>query len=207
MASVILFLVQGISFGFSASVAPGPYLAFLMSQTLSGGWRRALPLTFVPLVSDGPIIALVLLVLTQTPDWFVRVLQIVGGLLLLYLAKGAFDIYRNWQGAIATASGEPSRGSFWKGVAMNALSPSPYIFWSTVGGPTLLQGWAQSAAYAIAFIVAFYVAIILGMVLYIIVFATASRIDARLTRTLNLISAIMLLGFGLFRIWQGIVGG
>jgi threonine/homoserine/homoserine lactone efflux protein len=206
MANVILYLVQGLSLGFSAAVAPGPFLAFLLSQTIIGGWRRALPLTFAPLVTDGPIIALVLIVLTQTPDWFVRALQIVGGLLLLYLAKGAFDVYRNWQGTTAPTN-EPTGNSFFKGVAMNAVSPSPYIFWSTVGGPTLLQGWVESPANAVAFIVAFYIAIIAGMWAYVMLFSAASRIDARVTRILNLFSAIMLLGFGLYRIWQGIVGG
>jgi threonine/homoserine/homoserine lactone efflux protein len=206
MANVIVYLAQGLSFGFSAAVAPGPFLAFLLSQTLIGGWRRALPLTFAPFVTDGPIIALALVVLTQAPNWFVRALNVVGGLLLLYLAKGAFDVYRNWQGTAAPPS-EPTGNSFFKAVAMNAVSPGPYIFWSTVGAPTLVQGWAESPANAIGFLVAFYVAIIAGMWAYVILFATASRIDARITRTLNLLSAIMLLGFGLYRIWQGIVGG
>ncbi len=202
---MVLYLVQGLSLGFSAAVSPGPFLAFLLSQTLAGGWRRALPITLAPLVTDGPIIALVLFVLTQTPGWFVRVLQIAGGLLLLYLAKGAFDVFRNWQGVGAVGS-EATKGSFLKGVAMNALNPNPYIFWSTVGGPTLLQGWAQSPAHAVVFMVAFYVTIIAGMCAYVILFATAHRLDPRLTRALNLASAILLLGFGLYRIYQGILG-
>lgn len=202
---MLLFLIQGLSLGFSAAVSPGPFLAFLLSQTLAGGWRRAIPITFAPLVTDGPIIALVLLVLTQTPDWFVRALQVAGGLLLLYLAKGAFDIFRNWQG-VGTVDASATKNSFLKGVAMNAINPNPYIFWSTVGGPTLLQGWAQSPAYVVAFLVTFYVAIIAAMCAYIFLFATAHRLDPRLTRALNLASALLLLGFGLYRIYQGIAG-
>jgi len=201
---MIVYLLQGLTLGLSAAVSPGPFLAFLLSQTLANGWRRALPITLAPLVSDGPIIALVLLVLTQTPDWFLRALQVIGGLLLIYLAKGAFDVFRKATEVKAeSASGE---GGFFKGVAMNGLNPNPYIFWSTVGGPTLINGWEISPLADVSFLIGMYVALIGGFALYIGLFAAASRVDPRLTRALNLLSAIALCLFGLYRLWQGALG-
>src|SRR5262245_41947045 len=136
---MLMYLAQGLSLGFSAAVSPGPFTAFLLSQTALGGWRRSLPIAFAPLVSDAPIVAVVLLLLTQLPGWFIRVIEIAGGLLLLYLARGAFDSVRfagvrfaGVRSADAATAAPPEAasrgGSFVKGVAMNALSPGPYLF-------------------------------------------------------------------------------
>jgi hypothetical protein len=61
------FFLQGLTLGFAAGAQPGPFQTYLISQTLSQGWRRAWIAAFGPLLSDGPIVALVLLVLSQIP--------------------------------------------------------------------------------------------------------------------------------------------
>ena len=81
--AMLPFLLQGLTLGFAAGAQPGPFQTYLISQTLSQGWRRTWIAAFAPLISDGPIVALALLVLSQVPDWFQRVLQIVGGLFVL----------------------------------------------------------------------------------------------------------------------------
>lgn len=204
---MLFYLLQGLTLGFTASVSPGPFLAFMLSQTLANGWRRTLWLALAPFVTDGPIIALCLLVLTQMPDWFVRVLEVAGGLLLIYLAKGAWDVYRKSLQPTPTVETTPSdKAGFTKAIAMNAVSPGPYLFWGTVGGPLLIESWHKSVGQAASFVVGFYLTLIGGIVGYVILFAVASRIDPRITRALNFISALMLLLFGLYRIYQGVVG-
>ena len=37
------FLLQGVALGFTAVTAPGPFQAFLISESLAGGWRRGAP--------------------------------------------------------------------------------------------------------------------------------------------------------------------
>ena len=66
------FLLQGIGYGFAAAVQPGPFQTYIITQTLSRGWKRTLPAAFAPLVSDGPIILLCILVLSQVPGWMER---------------------------------------------------------------------------------------------------------------------------------------
>jgi threonine/homoserine/homoserine lactone efflux protein len=80
-----LYIIQGIGYGFAAAVQPGPFQTYLISQTLTKGWQRTLPGAFAPLISDGPIITLCLLVLSQVPLWLQRFLYIAGGLFVLYL--------------------------------------------------------------------------------------------------------------------------
>jgi threonine/homoserine/homoserine lactone efflux protein len=62
-----LYILQGIGYGLAAAAQPGPFQTYLISQALIKGWRRTVPAALAPLVSDGPIIALCLLVLSQLP--------------------------------------------------------------------------------------------------------------------------------------------
>src|SRR5215208_8263148 len=89
-----LYIAQGIVYGFAAAAQPGPLQTFLISQALMKGWRKSLPAALAPLISDGPIIALCLLVLSQVPAWLQQFLYLAGGLFILYLAYGA---YRSWK--------------------------------------------------------------------------------------------------------------
>ena len=62
------YLFLGMTYAFAAAVQPGPFQAYLISQTISNGWRSTLPAAFAPLLSDGPIILVVLLVLSRMPS-------------------------------------------------------------------------------------------------------------------------------------------
>ena len=69
-----IYLLQGIGLGLAAVLRPGPFQAHLISQSLSNGWRRTLPAALAPLISDGPIIIVCLLVLRQVPAWMEQAL-------------------------------------------------------------------------------------------------------------------------------------
>ena len=89
-----LYILQGIGYGLAAAAQPGPFQTYLISQTLTKGWKRTLPAALAPLLSDGPIIALCLLVLSQVPPWLQKLLYFAGGLFVLYLAYGT---YKTWK--------------------------------------------------------------------------------------------------------------
>src|SRR5512141_216590 len=88
------YLFVGCGFAIAAALQPGPLQAFLFSRVTRTGWVRTLPAALSPLLSDGPIAALVLLVLVQVPPTVQALLQAAGGVLLLYLATSA---YRDWR--------------------------------------------------------------------------------------------------------------
>ena len=92
---MLLYLLQGAAYGFAAAAQPGPFMAYLVSQTLSNGWRRTLPMIFAPLLSDGPIIVLVLFLLSRIPPWWIQLLRFSGGFFLLYLSFGAWRAWRS----------------------------------------------------------------------------------------------------------------
>ena len=203
--NLLPFLLQGIGYGFSAAVQPGPFQTYLISQTLLNGWRRTLIAAFAPLVSDGLIIATVLLVLTRVPETFRLALQLVGGVFILYLAWGAFRAWRRYD---VTAPPTPAAGSgaqsLLRAALMNFLNPNPWIFWSLVTGPILIRAWEESPDKGVAFLVGFYGAMIACLALLIILFGTARQLGPRVSRAAVGISAVALAGFGVYQIIRGI---
>jgi threonine/homoserine/homoserine lactone efflux protein len=200
------YLIQGIGYGFAAAVQPGPFQTYLISQTLSNGWRQTLPAALAPLISDGPIIILTLVVLSHVPVWFQRFLYIGGGLFILYLAYRALLACRKFDEAgIVTHSA--SRQSAVRAAMMNALSPGPYIYWSLVTGPILLAGWRQAPLNGVGFLVSFYATIVLSLSGTIVVFGTARHLGPKVNRVLLGVSAVTLAGFGLYQLWLGLANG
>ncbi len=197
------YLLTGVSLGFYAAISPGPFQAFLLAQSLKTGWKRTLPASLAPLFTDGPIIALVLLLLTQTPNWFLSALRIAGGFFIVYLAKGAFDSFRQGDFSLE-ATVEASERGMLKAIMMNALNPNPYIFWSVVAGPILLEGWRQAPQLGLSFLIGFYGTMVSGLAGLIILFATARQLGPKVTRILSGVSAAALLIFGLYQIWEGV---
>ncbi|MDJ0762821.1 MAG: LysE family transporter [Myxococcota bacterium] len=188
---------------------PGPFQAYLLSQSLRWGWRLTLPVALAPLVSDGPIICLVLLVLSLLSKQTLGIIQIAGGVFILYLAyDGTYRSTREVasEQPVGAASARSSVKGGLKGAAMNALNPAPYIFWSTVGGPILLTGWRESPGIGIAFLVGFYGTLIVGFGILIWFFGTAGGLNPKVKKALSAISAIALLTFGLLQFYLGVRG-
>ena len=200
-----LYIFQGIGYGFAAAAQPGPFQTYLISQALTRGWKRTLPAALAPLISDGPIILLSLLVLSQVPVWLQRFLYIAGGLFILYLAYGAYNSWRNFDTRTPQAE-STGKQSVFKAALMNALNPGPYIYWTLITGPILLKGWREAPVNGIGFLSGFYVTLIMSLVAIIMVFGIAARLGPKVNRALLGISAIVLFFFGVYQLWLGMVG-
>ena len=197
------YLILGMTYAFAAAVQPGPFQTYLISQTLTNGWRRTIPAAFAPLLSDGPIIALVLFVLSRMPGWLIQVLQGAGGMFILYLAFGAYKNWRDFE-VNNVVQIKSSRQTVLKAIMVNLLNPAPYIGWSLVMGPLLLKGWREAPSNGIALLAGFYTILILVTLGIMLLFSFARNLGPRVSRALVGISAIALIIFGLYEIWQGI---
>lgn len=208
---------QGLALGFPAAALPGSLQAYFLAQTLAQGWRRVLPGALAPLLSDGPIIALVLLVLTQLPGWGLAAVQFSGGLFLLYLARGAWGVLGRpaaQPSAVAAAAAAPTAVGrsplriVLQAALINLLNPNPYLFWSTVGGVRLLTAWRVDPAHALGFLLGMYVALCGGFALSIALFGALGAVpdpSRRFGRALALLATAALLGFGLWQIGSAVV--
>lgn len=196
------YIALGIGYGFAAAVQPGPLQTYLISQALLKGWQRSLISALAPLISDGPIIALCLLVLSQVPVQLQRFLYIAGGLFVLYLAYGTYRSWKNFDPELPLTR-ISSRGSLLKAALTNILAPGPYIFWTLVTGPILIRGWRETPLHGISLLLGFYVTMILSLMGIILVFSSARQLGPRVSRALLGISAIALFSFALYQLWLG----
>jgi threonine/homoserine/homoserine lactone efflux protein len=196
-----IYLLQGMSYGFAAAVQPGPMTTYLVSEALRSGWRRTLPATLAPLLSDGPIALLMLFVLSRTPTRLLQWMSFAGGLYVLYLAYGAWKSWRS-------PAGETSPGgnrTILKAAMINLLNPNPYLGWSLVIGPLLFKGWRETPAYGIAVVLAFYLTMITSMAALVLLFSRTRSLGPKISRALILASALALLAFSLYLL-SGAIG-
>jgi len=201
---MLAIIIQGIGYGFTGAVQPGPFQTYLISQSLQRGWRKTLCAALAPLISDGPIIGLAMLLLTRIPVGWERVLYLAGGAFVLILAWGAFRSWRDFDLADPVAGGGVVNQGILKAALMNVLSPGPYLFWGLVTGPLLLSAWRESCLRAAGFLVGFYGTMVISLAALIVLFSAARRLGPRITRAMVGISAVMLTGFGAYQIWQGL---
>jgi threonine/homoserine/homoserine lactone efflux protein len=201
---MLAMIIQGIGYGFTGAVQPGPFQTYLISQSLRRGWRKTLVAALAPLISDGPIIALALLLLTRLPVGWERVLYTVGGIFVLTLAWGAYKSWRDFDLSDPAVDSAAVDQSILKAAMMNALSPGPYFFWGLVTGPILLSAWRESPGLAVGFLAGFYGTMVISLAALIALFSTTRRLGPQVTRVLVGISAVALAVFGVYQIWQGV---
>ena len=147
-------LFMGVALGLSAGLAPGPLLALVISETLQHGVRAGMKVALAPLLTDLPIILLSLFILAQ----LAHVAPVLGGLSIIGAGVVA---WLGWESVRfrPARSGEgimPRERSLQKAVLANMLSPHPYLFWLSVGGPIVTRS-AESGLWApVGFVGVFY---------------------------------------------------
>lgn len=198
---MLTYVILGASYGFAAAVQPGQFQAYLLSHTMTHGWRRTIPVVFAPILSDIPVVSLVLLVLTRVPPVFVHGLQVAGGLFLLYLAFGALSAARSYERASAEAV--PAHRTIIKAALVNLLNPNPYLAWALILGPLLLEAWRRAPAAGLGLVASFYSAMVLATVGIVMLLGGARSLGSRVARTLVAVSAMALAGFGLYQLAAG----
>jgi len=147
------YLISGIVFGLSAGLSPGPLLTLVISETLKHGVREGVKVSIAPLLTDLPIIAVALLVLSRLSNAFavLGVISLGGTVFLSYLGYKAVT----FSGA-GLDVGNLQPESLRKGVVANLLNPNPYVFWLTIGGPTVIKASADGVLSISLFVAAFY---------------------------------------------------
>ncbi len=192
-------MLIGGGFAFAAAIQPGPLQAYLFSSVLQRGWRRTLPASFAPLISDGPIVVIALLILSRVPESCQTVLRVAGGLLLLYFA---WTSYRSWQQGVAQESErvESAPRTLMQAVMVNLFNPNPYLGWSLVLGPAVVDAWQKNHAYAVVMIVAFYGTMVIGLAGTIFLFGRTNILGPRGQRALVLLSTGILAFLGVYQL-------
>lgn len=193
-------ILPAMGLGVSAFSTPGPFQAYLLNVTLNHGWKRGLLVILSPLIVDGPIILLTVFILRAIDPQVIQGIRVAGGLLLLWIAWGAWQQLRKGvefklEESPKAESSHP-REILLTAMAMNVLSPGPYLFWSTVNGPLLLKALEISPLAALGMLVGFYSVFLGGMVLMVLAFYRLGKLSQDVTRYLLIATIALLLWFG-----------
>jgi len=167
------------------------------SRAGDGHYRLPLP----PLISDGPIALVSILLLNILPETFRNLLQLAGGFLLLYFAWNA---YRNWREdqVVEFGESESTPKTVFQAALINLLNPNPYLGWSLVMGPAVLAAWAKSPVIAATLLLAFYITMITTSMVMIFLMGRALLLGPGARKVMNLISALLLVGLGFYFLYQ-----
>jgi threonine/homoserine/homoserine lactone efflux protein len=197
MVAGIEFLVTGIALGLAAGLSPGPLLTLAISETLKSGRREGFKVAFSPLITDSLIILFALIVLTSiaADRLVIGVISLFGAAFLTYLGV------TNLRAKIDEFEPKATGGNaLVRGVVTNLLNPSTYMFWLTIGGPTILESAQVHISATFLFILGFYVTLIGSNVAVVMVVGKSrnlvrSRYYAYVIRILGIVLIVFAASF------------
>ncbi len=197
MAVGIEFLFSGIALGLAAGLSPGPLIALVISETLRSGKGEGIKIALSPLITDSLIILFALVILTSiaADRIVIGVISLFGAAFLTYL--GVANLRVRIQEYEANSTGGKA---LVRGVVTNLLNPSTYMFWLTIGGPTILESTHVHISATFLFILGFYVALIGSNVAVVMVVGKSrnlvrSKYYAYVIRALGIVLIVFAVSF------------
>jgi len=151
------YLITGLLLGLTAGISPGPLQTLLIAETLQHNKRAGMLVAIAPLLTDLPIILIAVFIIQKLTGMNIVMgcIALSGAFYLLFLAYGSFTFHLEH-----TVTNQKSVTSLRKGVVANFLNPHPYLFWMTVGAPTIISALEINIITSVLFILGFYCALI-----------------------------------------------
>jgi threonine/homoserine/homoserine lactone efflux protein len=174
----------------------------IFSETLKYGKKEGLKIAISPLITDSLIVSLSLLILSNLSSYTVviGIISLFGAFYLIYLG------IENLRIKIDKFTLEPpKKDALKRGVIANFLSPHPYLFWLSIGGPTILESASISITATALFIAGIYITLI-GSKLAVTLIVDKSKTILRSKYYIYAIQAlgIVLILFAIFFIKDGL---
>ena len=156
---IIALIVAGISLGVIEGIKPGPLLAMVIRETLSGDLRAGIRTAAAPIFTDGPLIIISLFAAT----WFAAnstILALISILGAFFLMKMGLECFYMNPPTLESDNYDYST-SFRRGILTNLLNPNVYVFWFLIGGPLMASAAEKEPLAPIAYAISFLISIIL----------------------------------------------
>jgi len=153
MTEGLEFLISGVIFGLAVGTSPGPLLALVFSETLKHRRREGIKIAISPLITDLPIVLLVLLILSNLIKYsfVIGAISLFGACYLIYLG------FENLRVKISVFDVESTKEDALKrGILANFLNPNPYLFWLSIGGPMIFESLDVHISATVLFTLGFY---------------------------------------------------
>jgi threonine/homoserine/homoserine lactone efflux protein len=192
--------------GVALGTSPGPVQLLLFSEASRGGVRRGL----LAMAGANGTFGLMMLLLAaglsslEPGDAFLRVVQVVGGAFLVFLALDAFR--ENRRPAVEEAE-HPGLHPSLRGVVAVLLNPGVYVFLATTGAAVVASALEQGGRpQAFATVIALLAGVSLMDFAMVLLGTGAHRVSDRALRILGDVLAVALGVLGLLLILSGLTG-
>ena len=152
MLEIFPFVLSGLILGLTAGISPGPLLTLVISETLKHGRKSGIKVAIAPLITDGPILLVGLSLLSKLSDLNILLgsISLFGAGFLAYLGYESLTIKN-----VKMNFKETDEQSLKKGIITNVLSPHPYLFYISIGGPLMVKALGISILALLSFIGSF----------------------------------------------------
>ncbi|HEX7464499.1 MAG TPA: LysE family transporter [Actinomycetota bacterium] len=198
-------MAAAFGLGVALGASPGPVQLLLFSEASRGGVSRGLRAMAGANLTFGAMLALVAAGLSsiEPPDAFLRVVKVVGGAFLLWLA---FDALRESRRPHEVEDSRPTLHPAVRGIVAVLANPGVYVFLATTGA-AVAAGAIEDGGRPLAFLTV--VALLAGVSAMdsgmVLLGAGAHRVSERALRVLATVLALALAALGLWLVVQGIV--
>ena len=197
------YIILGVTMGLTAGLSPGPLLMLLISETIKQNRKAGILVACVPLITDLPIVLISIFVLKAISDYHL-ILGIISLLGALYLGYLAFENIKLKHFEPDIDDNKPK--SLRKGIITNFLNPNPYLFWMTIGAPTVLKGYRTSIFLSLCFVALFYICLVGSKIIVaLLVDRSKALIKSSLYVLLIKILGLILLVFSIIFIKESLV--
>ena len=192
--------------GVALGASPGPVQLLLFSEASRGGVRRGLLAMAGANATFGVYLLLLAAGLSslEPSETFLRVVQVIGGGFLVFLAVDA--LRENRRPEVVDAS-RPRLHPSVRGVVAVLLNPGVYVFLATTGTAVIASAVEEGGrGLAVGTVLALLVGVSLMDSAMVLLGAGAHRVSERFLRVLGDVLAVALGALGVWLIVAGITG-
>ncbi len=168
----VTLLLAAITLGLVEGIKPGPLTAVIISETVLHNWKAGLKVALAPLITDGPVILLSVLLydLLTINSKSQAILGFLGAIILVWLG---IDCFKNSK--IDLEKNIPKENqSLKKGIITNLTNPNMYLYWSLIGAPFLISAYEINMTFPFIFIGGFFT-MLLGIKIIIAILVDNSK--------------------------------
>jgi threonine/homoserine/homoserine lactone efflux protein len=202
MDALLINFIQGSALGMAMALVPTPLLVLLINESITFGHREGLKIALVPSITDLFFIACSVIFVSRIHDMSI-ILFIISIAGALFMINMGLKSWRDSGAGDSAASGGPR--SIRRGILINLLNPSPYVFWFTVGAPMLIMQWKSGPLAPVCCLAGFYLFLIgIRAALALCVSRFSSFLNSRGYLIASRILSVIIFLFALKILHQGI---
>lgn len=192
--------------GVALGASPGPVQLLLFSEASRGGAARGLRAMAGANSTFGAMMLLLAAGLSsiQPSESFLRVVKVIGGAFLLFLA---FDAIRESRRPHTFEETRQGLHPTVRGIVAVVLNPGVYVFLATTGTAVVASAVDQGGrALAVVTVIALLLGVSLMDSLMVLLGAGAHRVSERFLRILSDVLAVAMGGLGVWLMIDGLAG-